>query len=506
MLLLLSGCSSHQDRNIQMEAFSDMKTPEFVLDIREVRSVLHRLAQNEAGTTSADQQVSSYYQDKTSAVLWLDRYGFDHRVDSLLSWLHLLYEEGLSEKAFGVDDIERDLRCMRTLDLTDSKDQHINTVAARLEYELTKACLKYCKGQRYGFMNPHAVFNSLDAESTDSLHNVLKYRELYDIKTDLPTNQYFKYVQRKIKQDSIAAYLREVQPTDRFYGELKKMLAHAATTEQKSRIIINMERARWRVQQRIPETGKRIIVNIPAYHLYAYGMEENLDMKVVCGNVKTKTPQLTSNIEWMELNPQWVIPFSIIKGEVAHRAGDTAYFARNKYHIYERKTNKEVSVPSVTRKMLESGNYRVAQEGGPGNSLGRIIFRFKNRFSVFLHDTSNPGAFERSRRAMSHGCVRVAKPFDLACFVLDEPDEWLLDRMRIAMGLPAESEQGMTYEQEHPDAEDRYKLINYVKLPARVPIYIIYYTLWPDADGVLQTWPDVYGYDEVIWKNLKPYL
>ena len=152
--------------------------------------------------------------------------------------------------------------------------------------------------------------------------------------------------------------------------------------------------------------------------------------------------------------------------------------------------------------MLNSGKYRVAQEGGAGNSLGRIVFRFKNNFSVFLHDTSNPGAFSRDSRAMSHGCVRVSKPFDLAQFVLDNPDEWLLDRIRISMDLPPMSEQGREYVATH--GSDNKKLISYVPVKPRVPIYILYYTLWPDADGILQTWPDVYGYDDVMWKQLKP--
>ena len=140
----------------------------------------------------------------------------------------------------------------------------------------------------------------------------------------------------------------------------------------------------------------------------------------------------------MEVNPQWVIPMSIIEDDVAKRAGDTTYFNRNRYHIFDRQTNKELPVTEVSKAMLLSGKYRVAQEGGAGNSLGRIIFRFKNNFSVFLHDTSNPGAFERSQRSMSHGCVRVAKPFNLCQFVLGEDaDEWLMDRIRISMGRMA---------------------------------------------------------------------
>ena len=114
--------------------------------------------------------------------------------------------------------------------------------------------------------------------------------------------------------------------------------------------------------------------------------------------------------------------------------------------------------------------------------------------------------FERRSRDVSHGCVRVSKPFDLAQFVLDSPDEWLLDRIRIAMGIPAETERGIDYESNHPESDERNKLISYVSVKPRVPLYIIYYTLWPDESGMMQTWPDVYGYDDVVWNSLKPYM
>jgi len=64
----------------------------------------------------------------------------------------------------------------------------------------------------------------------------------------------------------------------------------------------------------------------------------------------------------------------------------------------------------------------------------------------------------------------------------------------------------LDYVDSHPESKDRNKLIGYVPVKPRVPLYIIYYTLWPDENGVLQTWPDVYGYDEVMWNQLKPYL
>ena len=481
-----------------------MKTPAFVLSTSEIHQQLQQMAGSDAVKTESDREVRNYYNKSNSPLLWVERTGFDQSADSLLAWLHLLGEIGFSEQAFEVKRIENDLNTFRSLAFDDKNKA--SEVAARLEYRLTKVCMRYCYGQRFGFVNPHRLLNNLDVEKEDSARNYVKYRGLFDVGIDKPDGRYMSFVINKIANDSLAAYLSEIQPKDAFYQKLKSMLPQASSSEQRQRILVNMERSRWRRHQPLDIDGKHIVVNIPAYHLYAYSPEETLDMRVVCGNVKTKTPQLSSNIEWMEANPQWVIPTSIIENEVSHRAGDSAYFARNRYNIVDKATNQTMDSRQVSRQMLLSGKYRVAQQGGAGNSLGRIIFRFKNSFSVFLHDTSTPSAFQRDTRALSHGCVRVSKPFELARFVLDSPDDWLLDRIRIAMGLDPETEQGIEWVGTHPEQEDRNKIIGYIPVKPRVPIYIIYYTLWPDEAGVLQTWPDVYGYDKVMWNQLKPFV
>ena len=92
-----------------------------------------------------------------------------------------------------------------------------------------------------------------------------------------------------------------------------------------------------------------------------------------------------------------------------------------------------MNVEKVTTSMLLGGDYRVIQEGGEGNSLGRIIFRFPNSFSVYLHDTSSKEVFDRYDRGISHGCVRVEQPFNLAKFILGDNDKKLLDNIKTAM-------------------------------------------------------------------------
>ena len=111
----------------------------------------------------------------------------------------------------------------------------------------------------------------------------------------------------------------------------------------------------------------------------------------------------------------------------------------------------------------------------------------------------------RDNRGVSHGCVRVQRPFDLAVFMMEnEPDEWLLDKLRISMGMKPETEQGIEMMDELDPAEPTPRLIHSLPVSPRVPLYITYYTIFLTPDGSMQYYPDVYGYDKAVGEALKP--
>lgn len=412
---------------------------------------------------------------------------------------------GFSEGAFFVEPIAEDLQRLRQLDFDDAND--VNLVMARIEYRLSKAYLRYVTGQRFGFTNPLVLLNHVDVRDVDTLGRAKSYRQLFDVEMDLPDYHFVWQAMQKVGNDSLGTYLSECQPHDAFYDRLLAKLPETTLPEERQRLLVNMERRRWR-EHLTPQQGQTyVMVNVAAYHLWAVSPDTVVDMRAACGALKTKTPLLSSHITRMDVNPEWNIPMSIIRDEVSHRAGDSAYFARRRYYIADRKTGKHVPVNSVSRAMLQSGRYRVSQQGGAGNSLGRIIFRFPNNFDVFLHDTSSPGVFQRDNRGVSHGCVRVQRPFDLARFLLGrDANDWLLDRIRISMGLKPETDKGRAYIQSLGENHEQPRLINSQPLPSRVPIFITYYTLFQAPDGSMQVYPDVYGYDRVIGKALKTYL
>ena len=215
---------------------------------------------------------------------------------------------------------------------------------------------------------------------------------------------------------------------------------------------------------------------------------------------------LISAISHVEVNPEWVIPLNILKNEVVHHAGDSAYFVRNHYHIVDRSSGDTLNPVQVSAAQLSSGRVRVAQRGGPGNSLGRIVFRFQNNFAVYLHDTNNHGAFKRDRRTLSHGCVRVADPFGLACFLMPEMDERLRDRLRLSMDLAPVTDYGREYLSEHAEEPRPFRLISYREVSPCVPVYLVYYTDPNPASGTIEQWPDLYGYDAAIRRAAGYYL
>jgi murein L,D-transpeptidase YcbB/YkuD len=227
-------------------------------------------------------------------------------------------------------------------------------------------------------------------------------------------------------------------------------------------------------------------------------------MKICCGAVPTKTPLLNSKISYMQVNPEWIIPYNIVKTDVLKHAGDSAYFARNRYSIIDKSSGEKLNVADVGSDALLSGNIRISQKGGVGNSLGRIVFRFPNNFSIYLHDTNNRGAFQRDRRTLSHGCVRVQKPFELAKYLLPGVDEWTLECIRISMDEPPVTERGREWVRKHSGAERPFRLISYHDVTPHVPLYILYYTAFPNPKtGAVDFWPDLYGFDKVISKELK---
>ena len=490
------------NKNYSSADYQELDSSAFRLNSHRIRANIVRLARADNDSLQPDSRTRRYYRGGGN-FLWIDRQGVDARADSLLAHLHEVEALGFSRRKFRVEEIEADLRRVRTLKV-DTGSNALNLVMARLEYNLTKAFLRYVSGQRFGFVNPTWVFNRLDVHEGDSTGK--SYRALFDVAMEHVTKDFYWAALRKIYNDSVAIFLHEVQPKSPLYQTfLARLKRQSLSPSERIQTLCNLERSRWRLAD-IPQNHEQYVwVNIPSFHLDAVRGDSVLTMRMACGNVATKTPLLTSRIMRMDINPQWVIPRSIIRKEMVRHVADPAYFESHRYVVRERRSGRPVDLNHLTTALLLSPDHCVVQSGGEGNALGRIIFRFANNFSIFIHDTSSKEAFARDNRGVSHGCIRVEQPFDLAVFMLADKDERLIEKIKYSMEVnlyPAPSDAQST-EWKKPD---RSKLVNSLRVNPEIPVFIAYYTLYPDKRGAMRSYPDVYGYDQVLYGWLKNYI
>ena len=269
-------------------------------------------------------------------------------------------------------------------------------------------------------------------------------------------------------------------------------------TYYKDHLLINLERARWQYK---PEKGSKYVIgNIAAFMLQAFNEEVDsiLEMRICCGSVRNKTPLLYSKIYYMELNPYWNVPQNIIRKEIipSYRR-DTTYFTRNRMKVYDKNGNRVNPHDIKWAKYTAGVPFTVKQDNKEGNSLGRIIFRFPNPYAVYLHDTPSRWAFNRSNRAVSHGCVRLERALDFAFFLLEKPDELLEDRIRIAMDIAPKSDEGKKL-----NRSEAYRELKHYSLKEAIPLFLDYQTMYLAADGKLSYCDDIYKYDDPLLEAL----
>jgi murein L,D-transpeptidase YcbB/YkuD len=244
-------------------------------------------------------------------------------------------------------------------------------------------------------------------------------------------------------------------------------------------IALNM--ARWR--QLPHDLGDRYIqVNIPDFTLDVIEHGGTImHMRVIVGKPSWPTPGFSHTVRYLVLNPYWNVPSSIATREILPKVKqDPSYLDVHNMEVLSgwEEDAAQVNPLSVDWSAVQpqTFQYRFRQKPGPGNALGRIKFMFPNAYNVYLHDTSAEALFTRSSRAFSHGCVRVARPVDLAEYLLQNQASWTRQRLLEVL---------------NQDTQRR------IELPEPVPIHLIYQTAWMDADGTLQFRNDIYGYDQI---------
>jgi murein L,D-transpeptidase YcbB/YkuD len=193
---------------------------------------------------------------------------------------------------------------------------------------------------------------------------------------------------------------------------------------------INMDRVRW-ISQSISDDY--IVVNIAGFELYYHrGQEFQWETPVMTGTIQHQTPIFTAKLKYLEFNPIWTVPRSIIGRSLLPKfKANPQYVNDNNYHLYDRQ-GKLVDPMSIDWASSSISNfpYSVVQQPGDKNALGRVKFIFPNRHAVYLHDTPSRALFSRSARAFSSGCVRVKQPLEFASVLLNDPQRWSVEQVR----------------------------------------------------------------------------
>jgi murein L,D-transpeptidase YcbB/YkuD len=278
--------------------------------------------------------------------------------------------------------------------------------------------------------------------------------------------------------DALAAQLRRFQEThglepDAVVGPATLAELNRTPTERIRQIRVNLERWRW-----LPEDlGRRhVLVNIAGFRLQAVqDGEPVLESRVIVGRQYRRTPVFSDAIRYLVLNPSWDVPRRIaVADKLPLFRKDPEAVNRGRFLVLD--GQRVVDPATLDWGALDASSfpYRLRQQPGPQNALGRVKLMFPNRFNVYLHDTPDRHLFERGVRTFSSGCIRVEKPIELSAWVLEETPGWARDALEA--GIEAGRERT-------------------VPLKAPVPVHILYWTAWIDPDGRAQFRPDVYGRD-----------
>lgn len=493
LLLSLMSCTDSKkvDKEHIFDELNRYKSEAYSLDNNIIRRHIHDIAQSEHQALSMDRFTDLYY-NTGKPFIWITKTGVNNQADSLLNILKNADECGIDTSIFNIYKIKKDINSIRNL----SFKSNPNLIMARIEYYLTKAFFRYSGGQRYGFVNPNHIYNNIEKYDVDSVTK--KYRQLCNYKLERADTTFYNRAVSEVRSQNINKFINDIQPKSKLYSYLIKRL-NTSKTKSRAKTICNIERCRWRFKQGANCTGenKSVTVNIPSFSLITVNNNSMRTMNVGCGTVSNKTPLLDSKITRMDINPQWIVPKSIAKGYI----GRNQYMHNMEMFVYDKASGK-LPPESVSYAKIMEGKQYIIQAGGKKNSLGRIIFRFDNNFSVFLHDTSSPWLLQRKYRAISHGCVRVEKPLELALFLLNENKTDVTDKIKYSMTVELSSNTDSVKRKKI----DRKRMINTINIKPAIPLFITYYTIFYDRSGNFSEFDDVYGFDEVLSEKLKPFM
>lgn len=487
------------------------------------------------------QALVAHYRDNPD-FLWIDESGkINPKANAAL---HVLADA----QSYGLRIEDYALPLMTVGD--DATEDDLLRASMEFEFALTAATLRYMADARNGYVNPNKIsgyhdFGGLDADYADLLGKIESAEDVAQLMlSQHPADEVFEELRRELAElrqtsdgyDSITiadkTFVRPGQTSDQLENIVESIRRKASATFlsdhfdvfavtheegvysddvvamirdfQKSsglkadgiigrntiskmqtsdpkvrmnKVLYAMERLRWHPDQL---GSTHVFINQPAYRAsYMRDGKTKLSMRAVVGKPANQTSFFYDKIEYVEYNPYWGVPRSILVNEMLPKLINNPYYLDDLG--YEVTTQRGTPISSGSVDWWNVGRnfpYNVRQPPGRKNALGELKIMFPNKHSIYMHDTPAKNLFKRDRRAFSHGCVRLAQPREMAAAVLGS------DVNQVASRLAGGGN-------------------NRQQLSREIPVYVAYFTAWPNDEGKVQFFGDVYGRDKALAKAMK---
>ena len=257
---------------------------------------------------------------------------------------------------------------------------------------------------------------------------------------------------------------------------------NVAASKRLASVLVALERERWFNQ---PLGERHISVNLTDFKAKIVDSDKvTFETNSVVGAAEDdrRSPEFSDTMEYMVVNPSWYVPRSIVVGEYLPMLQEDATsvdYLELRDDLGNVVGREGLDFNSFDEQSFPFG---MRQRPSPGNALGLVKFMFPNRYNIYLHDTPAKTLFGREVRAFSHGCIRLADPFDFAYAL-----------------LAAQSDNPKALFQKALDTGEEVQ----IDIVRRIPVHIIYRTALARPEGGLEFRPDVYGRDAKIWQALQ---
>ncbi|MBA4410541.1 MAG: hypothetical protein C0397_14100 [Odoribacter sp.] len=388
-----------------------------------------------------DSLVQQFYSINNKPLYWFSSRKDTKRATEWLTAIEAAKESGLVSRKLMTGEI-------RTAMLT--KNTRDKTVKANTDMQITGLVLNFIKELQE--VKAHFEYDEVSIPQSDSVY----IYQLINSKNKGP----------------VSKIISELDCQDHDYQVLKKFLKDSITDKNSLKyksVVLSMNYLKYLSVNRQSEY---VVANIPETEVRYYRNDQlALKMKTVVGKKKNQTPAIASYITNIVSFPFWNVPFSIASKELLPKVQkDESYLERNNFEVVDANGNviddSDLNWADYDEKNFP---YFFRESTGPNNSLGVLKFNLQNPFSIYLHDTNLREAFAKDYRFLSHGCVRLEKPVELADALL----RGKIDIQELKSGKK--------------DTESKT-----IKLAQKVPVFIVYMPVTVEGQKVTFL-KDVYG-------------